>query len=156
LLAGLSAQELLLTPPPSYSVMRRAGQPSSVSPEQPSTNSDEDRSSRSDGQANVEPGYGDRRPQNRNNSGNGQQSKDNNVDARLNEASGQKEADNGSSNGKDGKGSGKDNGESDDDGWKLWSIHGQSTVITDRHAPFRSPYVGPHSLLPIYEDPTSQ
>lgn len=46
--------------------------------------------------------------------------------------------------------------ESAESEWRLWSIHGQSTVITDFHGPFHSPYVGPHSLLPIYEDPTSQ
>jgi high affinity Mn2+ porin len=46
--------------------------------------------------------------------------------------------------------------DNDDDATNLWSIHGQSTIITDRHGPFRSPYIGPHSLLPIYEVPTSQ
>ncbi|MBI3836343.1 MAG: carbohydrate porin [Planctomycetia bacterium] len=39
---------------------------------------------------------------------------------------------------------------------KRFTVHGQTTIVTDRHAPFRSPYIGPNSLLPIFEDPTSQ
>ncbi len=39
---------------------------------------------------------------------------------------------------------------------KMFSIHGQTTVVTDFHAPFHSAYVGPHSFLPIYENATSQ
>ena len=49
-----------------------------------------------------------------------------------------------------------DENQSENSDLNLWSIHGQSTVITDFHGPFHSPYIGPHSLLPIYEDPTSQ
>lgn len=49
-----------------------------------------------------------------------------------------------------------DDNKSDEPDCKLFTIHAQSTIITNLHGPFRSPYVGQNSLLPIYEDPTSQ
>ena len=38
---------------------------------------------------------------------------------------------------------------------KMFSVHGQTTIITDFNSPFYSPYVGPRSFLPIYENATS-
>lgn len=46
-------------------------------------------------------------------------------------------------------------GAKEDPGPSWSSAHGQTTMITQQHGPFRSPYVGTNSLIPRAEGPTS-
>jgi high affinity Mn2+ porin len=52
-------------------------------------------------------------------------------------------------------GNGKDKEEEKEFKVEQFSAHGQATVITEWNGPFHSPYLGPHSFLPMHEWATS-
>jgi high affinity Mn2+ porin len=53
----------------------------------------------------------------------------------------------------EGKEKGEKEGKEKKESTPWYSVHEQGTVVTQKHPPFRSPYVGPHSLVP--EEPAA-